>query len=53
MLDEAVASLDDESATHVAATVNELRGKMTILFIPHKLPANLRVDSHVHLKRTA
>jgi ATP-binding cassette, subfamily B, bacterial HlyB/CyaB len=49
---EAVASLDDQAAAHIAETVNELRGKVTILFITHKVPVNRRVDEHVHLKRT-
>lgn len=51
IFDEAVASLDDQAAAHIAETVNELRGKVTILLITHEVPANLHVDEHVHLKR--
>jgi ATP-binding cassette, subfamily B, bacterial HlyB/CyaB len=50
IFDEAVASLDDESAAHIAQTVNGLRGKVTMLFITHKLPAALQVDSWIQLK---
>ena len=49
IFDEAVASLDDESAEHVAKTVNELRGKVTMLFITHKVPKALQVDQHLKL----
>jgi ATP-binding cassette, subfamily B, bacterial HlyB/CyaB len=49
IFDEAVASLDDESASHVAAAVNDLAGKVTVLFITHKVPGNLRVGKHLRL----
>lgn len=53
IFDEAVARLDDASAAHIAQTVNQLRGKVTMLFITHKVPAGLHVDAHVHLTPTA
>lgn len=49
VFDEAVASLDDESARHVADAVNSLRGKVTVLFVTHKVPANLQVDAQLRL----
>ncbi len=52
IFDEAVASLDDQSAAQVAHAVNQLRGKVTVLFITHKVPAGLQVDSHVRLGST-
>lgn len=52
IFDEAVASLDDASAAHIAQTVNQLRDKVTMLFITHKVPAGLQVDAHVHLGQT-
>lgn len=32
-----------------AATVNQLKGKVTILFITHQLPSTLKVDEVVRL----
>jgi subfamily B ATP-binding cassette protein HlyB/CyaB len=49
IFDEAVASLDDEAAAHVAAAVNDLTGKVTVLFITHKVPRNLKVGQHIKL----
>lgn len=49
IFDEAVASLDDQSAAQVAQAINQLRGKVTVLFITHKVPAGLQVDAHVRL----
>lgn len=49
IFDEPVASLDDESAAHVAAAVNDLAGKVTVLFITHKVPRNLKVGQHIKL----
>lgn len=53
IFDEAVASLDDESMEHIATTANELRGKVTILFVTHKVPASLLVDQRLTLKDKA
>lgn len=49
IFDEAVASLDDESMEHIARSVNDLRGKVTVLFVTHKVPRSLKVDQHVRL----
>jgi subfamily B ATP-binding cassette protein HlyB/CyaB len=50
ILDEAVSGLDDESAELVAQTVNRLRGKVTVLFVSHKVPQGLRADRRVSLR---
>ena len=49
VFDEATSGLDEESAEHIAKTVNFLRGKATVLFIAHKVPRSLVVDCHVSL----
>jgi subfamily B ATP-binding cassette protein HlyB/CyaB len=49
IFDEATAALDAETAEHFARTINALRGKVTMLFITHALPQNLRVDEIVQL----
>jgi subfamily B ATP-binding cassette protein HlyB/CyaB len=47
VFDEATSSLDAEKAEHFAATINQLKGKVTMLFITHALPKNLVVDEVV------
>lgn len=49
LFDEAISSLDSATAEHFAATVNQLKGKVTILFITHQLPGTLKVDEVVRL----
>jgi len=49
IFDEAVSSLDRHTAEHLAATVNRLRGKVSILFITHQIPHGLEVDEIVNL----
>lgn len=49
VFDESTSGLDETSAERVAETVNALRGKVSILFISHKVPKSLRVDRHVEL----
>ncbi|MDH4235371.1 MAG: ATP-binding cassette domain-containing protein, partial [Gallionella sp.] len=49
LFDEAISSLDSATAEHFAATVNQLKGKVTILFITHQLPGTLKVDGVVRL----
>ena len=44
IFDEATSSLDANTAEHFAATINQLKGKATMLFISHALPKNLQVD---------
>jgi subfamily B ATP-binding cassette protein HlyB/CyaB len=49
IFDEATSSLDAVTAEHFSATVNQLKGKVTMLFITHALPKNLQVDEIVHI----
>jgi ATP-binding cassette, subfamily B, bacterial HlyB/CyaB len=49
LFDEAISSLDSATGEHFAATVNQLKGKVTILFITHQLPDTLKVDEVVRL----
>ena len=41
IFDEATSNLDDHAAESFAATINNLNGKVTILFIAHKVPKKL------------
>ena len=47
IFDEATSSLDQQTAEHFADTINQLKGKVTMLFITHALPKNLLVDEVV------
>lgn len=49
IFDEATSSLDANTAEHFAATINQLKGKVTMLFITHALPKNLQVDEVVRI----
>ena len=49
MFDEVTSSLDANTAEHFAATINQLKGKVTMLFIAHALPKNLLVDDVVKI----
>lgn len=49
IFDEATSALDAQTAEHFATTVNQLKGKVTMLFITHALPKNLHVDEVVHI----
>lgn len=44
IFDEAVSNLDRQTAESFAATVNSLKGKVTMLFITHQVPKGLQVD---------
>ena len=44
IFDEATSNLDHQTAEHFAATVNQLKGRVTMLFITHQLPKGLLVD---------
>jgi subfamily B ATP-binding cassette protein HlyB/CyaB len=44
IFDEATSNLDAHTAEHFARTVNQLRGKVTMLFITHHIPKGLHVD---------
>jgi len=45
IFDEATSALDHDTAAAFAHTVNQLRGKVTMLFITHGLPPGLVVDA--------
>ena len=49
IFDEAASSLDSTTAEHFAATINQLKGKVTMLFITHAMPKNLLVDEIVRI----
>ncbi len=49
IFDEATSSLDSTTAEHFAATVNQLKGKVTMMFITHAMPKNLLVDEIVRI----
>jgi len=49
IFDEATSNLDQQTAEQFARTVNQLKGKVTMLFIAHHLPAGLQVDEVVRL----
>jgi subfamily B ATP-binding cassette protein HlyB/CyaB len=49
IFDEATSSLDVATAEHFCATINQLKGKVTMLFITHVLPKNLQVDEIVQI----
>jgi subfamily B ATP-binding cassette protein HlyB/CyaB len=49
IFDEATSSLDTGTAEQFARTVNQFRGRVTMLFIAHQLPKGLQVDSVVTL----
>ena len=44
IFDEAASSLDQHTAEQFAKTINNLKGKTTILFITHQIPKGLQVD---------
>ncbi len=44
IFDESTSALDNETAEQFASTVNQLRGKVTLIFIAHQLPKTLKVD---------
>ena len=49
IFDEAMSSLDNETAGLLALTVNQLKGKATLLFITHQLPRGLDADVVIQL----
>ncbi len=52
IFDEATSNLDQHTAEQFAATINALKGKATMLFITHALPASLQVDEALHISAT-
>jgi subfamily B ATP-binding cassette protein HlyB/CyaB len=54
VFDEATSNLDNLTAEHFAQTINQLKGKVTMLFIAHILPRGLQVDEVIQFDpRTA
>lgn len=49
IFDEATSALDAQTAEHFVATVNQLKGKVTMIFITHALPKSLNVDEIVRI----
>jgi subfamily B ATP-binding cassette protein HlyB/CyaB len=49
IFDEATSSLDAPTAEHFCSTINQLKGKVTMIFITHALPKNLQVDEIVQM----
>lgn len=44
IFDEATSALDQETAESFARTVNNLKGRVTMLFITHAMPKSLQID---------
>jgi subfamily B ATP-binding cassette protein HlyB/CyaB len=49
IFDEATSSLDSATAEQFSATINQLKGKVTMMFITHAVPKNLQVDEIVRI----
>jgi ATP-binding cassette, subfamily B, bacterial HlyB/CyaB len=49
IFDEATSALDSDTAESFAKTVNQLKGKVTMLFITHAMPKALKIDEVVQL----
>jgi subfamily B ATP-binding cassette protein HlyB/CyaB len=49
IFDEATSALDAHTAEGFAQTVNQLKGRVSMLFITHALPKGLGVDRVLHL----
>jgi ATP-binding cassette, subfamily B, bacterial HlyB/CyaB len=49
IFDEATSNLDDDTANAFGETINQLKGKATILMIAHKLPKNLQGTDTISL----
>jgi subfamily B ATP-binding cassette protein HlyB/CyaB len=47
IFDEATSNLDSKTAESLAQTINQLKGKATILFIAHQVPPGLQIDRHI------
>lgn len=53
IFDEATTSLDEATAQSFAHTVNNLKGRVSMLFIAHQVPKSLMVDEVVTLGGTS
>jgi ATP-binding cassette, subfamily B, bacterial HlyB/CyaB len=53
IFDEATSALDSQTAEAFAKTVNQLKGKVTMLFITHAMPKALQVDGVLRIGKQA
>ena len=53
VFDEATSNLDRETSEHFAKTINQLKGRVTIVFISHQVPGALEVDATIPLGHAA
>jgi len=53
IFDEATSNLDAATADQFANTINQLKGKVTVLFIAHLVPKGLQVDEVIRLGEKA
>ena len=53
LFDEATSNLDAETGEKFAATVNQLKGKVSMIFIAHQLPKTLQVDRVIRIDADA
>jgi subfamily B ATP-binding cassette protein HlyB/CyaB len=49
IFDEATSSLDATTAEHFVHTINQLKGKVTMMFISHAVPKNLLIDDVIRI----
>jgi subfamily B ATP-binding cassette protein HlyB/CyaB len=49
IFDEATSNLDQDTAEQFAMTVNQLKGRATLIFITHQVPRRLAVDDFIEL----
>ena len=49
IFDEATSALDAQTSEAFAKTINQLKGKVTMLFITHAMPKGLQVDDILHI----
>lgn len=50
IFDEATSGLDAETAARFASTVNQFKGRVTLLFITHQLSSGLMIDRRLDLE---
>ncbi len=53
IFDEATSALDGDTAENFAKTINQLKGKVTMLFITHAMPKALKVDGVLRIGKQA
>ena len=46
IFDEATSALDEQTAEGFAQTINQIKGRVSMLFITHALPKGLKVDGY-------